>query len=62
MAKFDNGIECSVKYRINEIEAARGEDARDEIEKRVREFFGREATIRIERSWFQPSAKQPNGA
>jgi hypothetical protein len=54
---FDVGGEISVKFRFNEVQVVRGEDARDEMEKKVREFFGPDAHIRIERSWFQPSVK-----
>ena len=56
MPRFDVGGEFSVKFRFDEIEAARGEDARDAIEKKIKEFFGPDSHIQIERSWFQPSA------
>ena len=55
MQRFDVGGEFFVKFRFNDIEAARGEDARDEMENKIKESFGSQAQIRIERSWFQPS-------
>ena len=57
MSHFDVGGEIFVKFRFNELEAARGEAARDAIEKKIKEFFGTEAYIRVERLWFQPSDK-----
>jgi hypothetical protein len=54
---FDVGGEFFVKFRFNSVEAARGEDARDEMEKKIKEFFGSSAQIRIERSWFQSSVE-----
>jgi hypothetical protein len=55
MQRFNVGGEFFVKCRFNDVEAARGEDARDEMEKKIKEFFGPQAQIRIERSWFQPA-------
>ena len=55
MPRFDVGGEFFIKARLNKVEAARGEDARDELEKKIREFFGPDSHIRIERSWFQSS-------
>ena len=55
MDLFDAGGEVSLKFRFRNIQAARGEEARDETEKKIREFFGPEASIRFEKLWFQPS-------
>ena len=57
MQRFDVGGEFFVKFRFNDVEAVRGEDARDEMEKKIKEFFGSSAQIRIERSWFQSSVE-----
>jgi len=55
MPRFDVGGEFFVKFRFRDVEAGRGEDARDGLEKKVKEFFGPDAYIRIVCSWFQPS-------
>ena len=55
MNPFDVGGEISLKFQFRKIDAPRGEEARDEVEKKIREFFGPEANIRFERLWFQPS-------
>jgi hypothetical protein len=56
MSRFDVGGEIFVKFQFKDTEAARGEDARDAFENKIKELFGTDAYIRIERSWFQPSA------
>jgi hypothetical protein len=58
MQRFDVGGEFFIKARLNKVEAARGEDARDELEKKIRDFFGPDSHIRIEHTWFQPSTAE----
>ena len=58
MQRFDVGGEFFVKFQFSDVEARRGEDARDEMEKKIKEFFGSSAQIRIERSKSQTLVDQ----
>jgi hypothetical protein len=55
MLKYDIGVEG--KFRVNGVEAASGELARDEFLRRFNEFLGAESKLTVERIWFQPSAQ-----
>jgi hypothetical protein len=53
MPFFDIGIEANL--RIDSIEAASGEQARDLVLKRIKEQCN--GGIKLERVWFQPSTE-----
>jgi hypothetical protein len=57
MSKFDVVVEGRIKFRYKNIEATRGEDARDKAEATFKEFFGAGNYV-IERSYFE-AAPEP---